>query len=162
MVAKVGYFVVSALLVGYLALAGHRAVLLIREGTWVTLTLGVAVLALPLIGGWFLWRSFRFVLHANRLGRELDAAGGLPVDDLPRTPSGRIDQAAADAAFAERRAEVEARPEDWRCWFRLAIAYHDARDTPRARRAMEHAIALHAGRTPRAPRRRGRAEPESA
>ncbi|SOD64670.1 hypothetical protein SAMN06297387_118123 [Streptomyces zhaozhouensis] len=146
MVAKVGYAVVSVLLVGYLALAGHRAVLLIREGTWVTVALGVAVMALPLIGGWFLWRSFRFVLHANRLGRELDAEGGLAVDDLPRTPSGRIDRDAADEAFARRQAEVEERPEDWRCWFRLAVAYHDARDTPRARRTMEHAIALHAGR----------------
>ncbi|KAB8161649.1 hypothetical protein FH609_025870 [Streptomyces sp. 3MP-14] len=151
MAAKVGYLVVSVLLVGYLALAGHRALLLIREGTWITVALGVAVLALPLIGGWFLWRSFRFVLFANRLSRELDAEGGLPVDDLPRTPSGRIDREAADVAFARRKAEVEERPEDWRCWFRLAVAYHDARDTPRARRTMEHAIALHAGRP--APRR---------
>ncbi|UED86946.1 hypothetical protein [Streptomyces profundus] len=159
MAAKAGYFLVSALLIGYFGLTGHRAVLLLREGTWATVTLGVAVLALPLIGGWFLWRSFHFVLCANRLGRELDAEGGLPVDDLPRTPGGRIDRAAADAAFAERRAEVEAAPEDWRRWFRLALAYHDARDTPRARGAMSHAIALHAGRTPpRARRATGAAE----
>lgn len=151
MAAKLGYLVVSLLLVGYLALAGHRAVLLITDGAWVTLVLGLAVLALPLIGGWFLWRSLRFVLAANRLSRELDAEGGLAVDDLPRTPSGRVERDAADAAFALRRAEVEERPDDWRCWFRLAVAYHDARDTPRARRTMEHAIALHAGRP--APRR---------
>ncbi|WP_062206120.1 hypothetical protein [Streptomyces sp. NBRC 109706] len=148
MAAKAGYFLVSALLIGYFGLTGHRAVLLLREGTWPTVTLGLAVLVLPLIGGWFLWRSLHFVLRANRLSRELDAEGGLPVDDLPRTPGGRIDRAAADAAFAERRAEVEAGPGDWRCWFRLALAYHDAGDTPRARRTMTRAIALHAGRTP--------------
>jgi len=37
-------------------------------------------------------------------------------------------------------------PDDWRSWFRLAVAYHDARDTPRARKAMQRAIALHDGR----------------
>ena len=141
---RLQYFLMSAALLGYFGLAGQRGVLLIAHGTWVSVPLGVAVLVLPLLGAWFLWRSLRFVLDANRLARELDAEGGLPVDDLPRTPSGRIERAAADAVFARRRAETEARPEDWRCWFRLAIAYHDARDTPRARKAMQHAIALHA------------------
>ena len=88
--------------------------------------------------------GFRFD-ERNRAAR----FAGLPADDLVRTPSGRVDRAAADAAFARRRAETEANPGDWRCWFRLAVAYHDARDTPRARRAMQHAIALHAGRPPR-------------
>ncbi|MGW5680055.1 hypothetical protein ACWEV4_34170, partial [Streptomyces sp. NPDC003860] len=32
---------------------------------------------------------------------------GLPVDDLARTPSGRIDRDAADEVFARRRAETE-------------------------------------------------------
>ncbi|MDT0321029.1 MULTISPECIES: hypothetical protein [unclassified Streptomyces] len=143
------FLLLSVVLVGYFGLVGHRGVLLIGEGTWVTVPLGVAVLVLPLLGAWFLWRSAHFVLRANRLARELEAEGGLPVDDLARTPSGRVDRAAADAAFARRRAETEANPGDWRCWFRLAVAYHDARDTPRARKAMQHAIALHAGRPPR-------------
>ncbi|RKN38713.1 hypothetical protein [Streptomyces hoynatensis] len=143
--ARFLYFLMSAALVGYFLLAGQRGVLLIAHGTWVSVPLGAAVLVLPLLGAWFLWRSLRFVLDANRLARELDAEGGLPVDDLPRAPSGRIQREAADAVFAQRRAEAEAHPEDWRCWFRLAVAYHDARDTPRARKAMQHAIALHAG-----------------
>ncbi|WP_326596219.1 hypothetical protein [Streptomyces sp. NBC_01803] len=148
--AKIGYLVLCAAMLVYAALIGHRGVLLVLEGTWVTVPLGAAVLVLPLLGGWFLWRSLRFVLDANRLARELDAEGGLPVDELARTPSGRVDRAAADEVFARRRAEAEATPGDWRCWFRLAVAYHDARDTPRARRAMQHAIALRAGRRSRA------------
>ena len=146
-----GYLVVSLLLVVYVVFVGYRGVVLISWGTWVTVPFGVAVLVLPLLACWFLWHSTRFVRQANRLSRELDAEGGLAVDDLPRAPSGRIDREAADAAFAERRAETEANPGDWRCWFRLAVAYHDARDTPRARRTMNHAIALHAGRAPAAP-----------
>lgn len=45
--------------------------------------------------------------------------------------------------FERRREETEDTPDDWRCWFRLAVAYQDARDTPRARKAMQRAIALH-------------------
>ena len=40
---------------------------------------------------------------------------------------------AADAAFADRQAEVEAEPDSWRGWYRLALAYDDAGDRPRAR-----------------------------
>ncbi len=101
---------------------------------------------MPLIGVWFLWQTTRFAAGADRLARELDAEGGLPPDELRRTPNGRIDRDSADEVFARRRTETEAAPEDWRAWFRLAVAYHDARDTPRARRAMQRAIALHDGR----------------
>ncbi|MDB1089732.1 hypothetical protein PJ985_19430 [Streptomyces sp. ACA25] len=147
--ARLTYALLSAVLIVYFVLVGHRGVLLIRHGTWVTVLFGLAALVLPLIGAWFLWHSTRFAQRANRLARELDAEGGLPVDDLPRTPSGRIDRGAADAAFVRRQAETEQNPGDWRCWFRLAIAYHDARDTPRARKAMQHAINLRAGRDSR-------------
>lgn len=140
---RIGYAVLCTVLVVYFVLAGHRGVLLIGEGTWVTVPLGASVLVLPLLGVWFLWHSTRFVRDAHRLGRELEAEGGLPSDEPARTPSGRIDRASAEEIFARRRAETETHPEDWRCWFRLAVAYHDARDTPRARKAMQHAIALH-------------------
>ncbi|GAA4656600.1 hypothetical protein GCM10023347_02960 [Streptomyces chumphonensis] len=140
--AKITYFVLAAVLVVYFVLVGSRGVLLIQQGTLVTVAFGAAVLVLPLIGAWFLWHNTRFALSAGQLARQLEAEGGLPEDDLARTPGGRIDRDSADAAFARRQAETEARPEDWRSWFRLAVAYHDARDTPRARKAMRHAIAL--------------------
>lgn len=144
--AKITYLVTALVLVVYFVLAGSRGVLLIRHGTPLTVVFGVAVLVLPVIGIWFLWKNTQFVQRANRLAAELEAEGGLPVDELVRTPSGRVDRASADAVFARRRAETEDHPDDWRCWFRLAVAYHDARDTPRARKAMQRAIALHAGR----------------
>ncbi|WP_073949081.1 tetratricopeptide repeat protein [Streptomyces kebangsaanensis] len=146
--AKITYLVTAAVLVFYFVLVGSRGVLLIQSGTPVTVTFGIAVLILPVIGLWFLWKNTRFVRRANQLAAELDAEGGLPVDDLKRTPSGRVDRDAADEVFARRRAETEAAPDDWRTWFRLAIAYHDARDTPRARKAMQRAIALHDGKRP--------------
>ncbi|MFD7946890.1 hypothetical protein ACFV5K_28800, partial [Streptomyces sp. NPDC059744] len=69
---------------------------------------------------------------------------------LVRTPAGRIDRDSADAVFVRRREETEDSPDDWRCWFRLAVAYQDARDTPRARKAMQRAIALHMSTSNRA------------
>ncbi|MEU6452520.1 hypothetical protein [Streptomyces sp. NPDC046979] len=144
--AKISYLVTAAVLVFYFVLAGGRGVMLIEAGTPLTVTFGVAVLILPVIGIWFLWKNTQFVRRANQLAAELDAEGGLPVDDLKRTPSGRVDRESADEVFARRKAETEDAPDDWRSWFRLAVAYHDARDTPRARKAMQRAIALHDGK----------------
>ncbi|MFD7900469.1 hypothetical protein [Streptomyces sp. NPDC059743] len=148
--AKIAYCVTAAVLVVYFVLVGSRGVLLIQQGTVITVALGAAVLVLPVIGVWFLWKNTQFVSRANRLAAELDAEGGLPLDELVRTAGGRIDRESADAVFAERRAQTEDSPDDWRCWFRLAVAYHDARDTPRARKAMQRAIALHDGKPVRA------------
>jgi hypothetical protein len=148
--AKITYCITAAVLVVYFVLVGSRGVLLLEQGTLLTVTFGVAVLILPVIGLWFLWKNTQFVSRANRLAEELDAEGGLPVDELVRTAAGRIDRDSADAVFAERRAETEDSPDDWRCWFRLAVAYHDARDTPRARKAMQRAIALHDNKPVRA------------
>ncbi|GKQ39765.1 hypothetical protein [Streptomyces sp. A012304] len=141
--AKLSYTLTAAVLVFYFGLVGSRGVMLIQSGTVLTVTFGVAVLILPVIGVWFLWKNTQFVRRANALAAELEAEGGLPVDELKRTPSGRIDRDSADAVFALRKAETEEAPDDWRSWFRLAVAYHDARDTPRARKAMQRAIALH-------------------
>ncbi|MEU7086446.1 hypothetical protein [Streptomyces achromogenes] len=148
--AKITYLVTAAVLVFYFLLVGSRGVMLIQDGRLLTVTFGVAVLILPVIGVWFLWKNTAFVRRANQLAAELEAEGGLPADELKRLPSGRIDRDSADEVFARRKAETEASPGDWRCWFRLAVAYHDARDTPRARKAMQRAIALHDGKPVRA------------
>ncbi|MEC4019193.1 tetratricopeptide repeat protein [Streptomyces sp. H27-D2] len=144
--AKITYFVLAAVLVVYFLLVGSRGLLLIQHGTVLTVVFGAAVLILPVIGIWFLWQTTKFARGADRLAAELAAEGGLPEDELVRTPAGRIDRDSADAVFARRRDETELTPDDWRAWFRLAVAYHDARDTPRARKAMQRAIALHDGR----------------
>ncbi|MFJ4685832.1 hypothetical protein ACIQNG_37500 [Streptomyces sp. NPDC091377] len=147
--AKISYALTAAVLVFYFVLVGSRGILLIKAGTLLTVTFGVAVLILPVIGVWFLWKNTQFVRKANALATLLDTEGGLPEDELRRLPSGRVDRDSADEVFARRKAETEASPEDWRTWFRLAVAYRDARDTPRARKAMQRAITLHdtAGRT---------------
>jgi hypothetical protein len=127
-------------------LVGWRGVLLIRVGSPVAVLFGVSVIAIPVIGAWVLWRELSFGMHTQAMARQLEVEGGLPVDDLPRRPSGRPERAAADAAFTQRKAEAEAEPDNWRTWYRLAVAYDDAGDRRRAREAMRHAIALHSPR----------------
>ncbi|NHC13588.1 hypothetical protein [Motilibacter deserti] len=136
----------AALVVVYAVLIGWRGVTLIGDGRPVPVVLGVAVLLLPVVGVWLTVAELRFGRSVEALGQELGAEGGLPVDDLPRRPSGRPERAAADELFARRRDEAKAAPEDWRTWFRLALAYDSAGDRARARRTMRRAIAVHAGR----------------
>ncbi|MEU9705732.1 hypothetical protein [Streptomyces sp. NPDC047981] len=143
---KITYVFLATVLVLVFGVVAMEGVLLVLTGEPAAMGMGAVAFLLPCVGGWFLWKNTAFARNAQRLARELEAEGGLPVDELKRTAGGRIDRDSADEVFAKRRAETEDSPEDWRCWFRLAVAYHDARDTPRARKAMQRAIALHAGR----------------
>jgi hypothetical protein len=129
----------------YIVFAGMRAWALASTGEPALILFGACVVVIPVIGVWVLWRELRFGQRTQRLGEELGREGGLPEDDLPRAPSGRIDKDAADARFADYESAVQASPDDWRCWYRLAIGYDDARDRKRARAAMRRAIALHDG-----------------
>ncbi|MFF3605434.1 MULTISPECIES: hypothetical protein [unclassified Streptomyces] len=143
---KITYVFLATVLVLVFGVVGMEGVLLLLTGEPAAMGMGAVAFLLPVVGGWFLWKNTSFARRANRLAAELEAEGGLPVDELKRTQGGRIDRDSADEVFALRKAEAEDSPEDWRCWFRLAVAYHDARDTPRARKAMQRAIALHEGR----------------
>ncbi len=128
----------------YALLLGQRAFLLIRDGRPAFVLLGVGVLILPVIGFVLVQREVRFGLATERLARSLEAKGQLPLDELPRLPSGRVDASGADEVFERRRAEVEAAPEDVAAWYALAVAYGDARDSRRGREAMRHALELFA------------------
>ena len=135
--------VMAVILVFYAVLLGAKGVAFIASGEPAAVTLGVAVLVLPLIGLGLVWREIVFGRRSAELAAALESEGGLPVDDLPRRPSGRVDRAAADEAFVVRQAEVEAQPENWQAWYRLALAYDDAGDRTRARSAVRRAIELY-------------------
>ena len=128
----------------YAVLIGAKGVGLLASGSLVGQALGLALVVLPLVGLLLVWREIDFGRRTAVLARTLEAEGGLPVDDLPRRPSGRVDRGAADAQFARMRDDAEAHPDDWRVWFRLALAYDAAGDRTRARAAARHAVALHA------------------
>ncbi len=135
--------VLVAVVVFYAGLIGFKGILLLRSDSVVGQVLGVALLLLPVLGLALVWREIEFGRRTAVLARQLAEEGGLPVDDLPRRPSGRVDRAAADARFATMREQAEADPDDWRAWFRLALAYDVAGDRTRARGAARHALTLH-------------------
>jgi hypothetical protein len=149
--------VVVALLVGallvYLAIVGYQGLLLLGTGRPVGVVLGMAILALPLLGGYVTWREVQFGAASERLAERLSAAGRWPTEVLPTRPSGRPDRAAADSVFARRREEVELDPDDWAAWYRLGLAYEDAGDRRRARQAVRRAITLADEGTPDTPDR---------
>jgi hypothetical protein len=130
------------LLVLYLAFIVQYAILLLRIDEPIAKGMGVALIVLPLVGAWALASELLFAVRAERLLRVLREDGGLPDDDLPRLPSGRIDPDAADAVFPRYQAEAEAAPQSWRAWLRLGLAYDASADRRRARWAMREAIRL--------------------
>lgn len=140
--AKVGAALLTIFLLFYLVLTFQRGWLLLTTGGWVAHLLGAALLLLPIIGVWALVRELLFGAGMERLAGILEGEGGLPPDNLPRTPGGRIVRSAADAAFEKYQQETEAAPGDWRSWFRLSCAYDVAGDRKRARSTMRDAIAM--------------------
>ncbi len=133
---------ISALTLLYVVAVAGRAISLIATGEVVAIVLGLGVLLVPFLGAALLAREWWTAVQVQRMADELAARGALAPDTLPRTPGGRIDRGAADAAFAQAQADVEQSPEDWAAWFRLGFAYDAARDRSRARSALRTALRL--------------------
>ncbi|KLO30215.1 membrane protein [Mycolicibacter heraklionensis] len=135
-------FMCLALLM-YLAFLGRIAVLLIASGSVPAIGMGLALLIMPFLGLWAMIATLRDGFAHQRLSR-LIAEEGMELDAgaLPRRPSGRIERDAADALFHAVRAELDADPDNWRRWYRLARAYEFAGDRRRAREAMKTAVQL--------------------
>ncbi|WP_019137498.1 hypothetical protein [Cellulomonas massiliensis] len=146
-VATAGAVALTALLALYVWLVAVRAVALVRTGEPVAVVMGVALLVLPLLVVGLIVREWLLAVEVQRMADELAAADELPVDDLPRSPGGRIDRAAARAAFEGARERVDAAPDDWRVWYHVAFAYDAAGDRSRARESLRRAARLHRART---------------
>ncbi|WGD38261.1 tetratricopeptide repeat protein [Lysinibacter sp. HNR] len=152
-----GVILMTALLGLYTLLLGQKAVLLLLSGIPVGVALGVALLFMPLIMVWAIWRELSFGVQSNRLYRELtereeretthpdetgDERVGLPRQTLPTLPSGRVDRAAAKKAFPLYQEAAECNPQDWSVWFRLGLIYDACGDRRRARQTIRRAIEL--------------------
>jgi tetratricopeptide (TPR) repeat protein len=143
--AKLGAVVMAVLLAVYLALVGWRAVQFVQTGEPVAVAMGVALIVLPVLAAWAIWRELQFGVRSQRLVRRLEEEGGLDLG-MPLRPSGRPERAAADDAFPAFRDAVESDPASWRAWLRLGLAYDAAGDRRRARSAVRRAIELERAR----------------
>ncbi len=146
--ARTTAVVMVLVLIVYLVVAGAQAITLLGSGEPISMGLGLGLLILPLIGLWIIWREMQFGFGVQKMARQLEEEGGLPVDNLPRTEGGRIDRSAADAEFAVVEQTTRADPGNWRAWFRVAAAYDAAGDRKRARAAMRYALGVYEGKIP--------------
>ncbi|WP_421733289.1 hypothetical protein [Cellulomonas sp.] len=138
-----GAVALTGLLALYVWLVATRATALVRTGEPVGIGLGIAFWILPPLVIWLVAREWLLAIDVQRMADELAAADELPIDDLPRSPGGRIDRAAAREAFEPARELAEAEPDDWRSWYHLAFAYDAAGDRRRARESLRTASRLH-------------------
>lgn len=142
--ARLGAAFTVAVMVMVSSAMAVTGVSLLGSGDLVQAGVGVGVLLLVLVGVVLVIGEVRLGAASQRLAGRLAQEGGLPYDPpgVTRRASGRLDKADADAVFEQRKAEVEAAPQEWRAWWRLAAAYGEARDPRRGRRAMRRAVSL--------------------
>ena len=134
-------------LVVYFLMLGRTAVVFIGSGEPAAIGLGIALLVFPLIGVWVLFSTLRAGFAHQRLARLAREQGmDLDVSDLPHRPSGRVERDAADALFVTVKGELEADPDNWVRWYRLARAYDYAGDRSRARETMRTAVRMQESR----------------
>ncbi|MHC9293466.1 hypothetical protein ACRCUN_13420 [Mycobacterium sp. LTG2003] len=130
-------------LVVYFLMLGRTAFAFITSGEPAAIGLGLALLVFPLIGVWVLFSTLRAGFAHQRLARLARERGmELDLSALPRRPSGRIERDAADELFVTVKTELEADPDNWVRWYRLARAYDYAGDRTRARETMRTAVRM--------------------
>ncbi|WP_404290110.1 tetratricopeptide repeat protein [Glutamicibacter arilaitensis] len=129
------------LFVLYIVMSFTQAMRFMSTGEPIAIAMGVAVFVIPALGVWILIREILFGLRTEKMGKILGELGELP-EDLPRMPSGRFVREAADADFPIHKQDVEAHPESWKSWYRLALAYDASGDRKRARTSMRTAVNL--------------------
>lgn len=142
MMSRIGVALMGAALLVYLAVAVWLAVMFFAVGTGVSIGMGVALIVLAPVGAWALVREMQFGFAADRLGRELDAEGGMPPVETELTPSGRIAGADADPLIARYTADADAAPADWRARYRLGVVQDAAGRRKDARASIREAIRL--------------------
>ncbi|WAA67643.1 hypothetical protein [Microbacterium oxydans] len=140
--SRIGVGLMAAALLVYLAVAIWLAVMFISVGTPVSVGMGITLLVLAPIGAWALVREMMFGFGADRLGRLLDAEGGMPPVETELTPSGRIARADADPLIARYTAEADASGDDWRARYRLGVVQDAAGRRKDARASIREAIRL--------------------
>lgn len=111
--------VMAAAFAVYAVLVAWRGWDFVASGEPAAVGLGLAVLVLPLLAGWLVWREVRFGFRMQELGSRIET----------------VDERSLD----ERLAAAQADPDDWRAWYWAGVGLLDAGDKKQARAALEHA-----------------------
>jgi len=103
----------------YAVLVAWRGWDFIASGEPAAVGLGLAVLVLPLVAGWLVWREVRFGFRMQEL-------------------AGRIEML-DERSLEERIAAARAAPDDWQAWYWAGVGLLEAGDKKQARAALDHA-----------------------
>lgn len=117
------------------------------SSTIVVAATGIVVLSLVLVA----WRTIRRRVMTVSMHELLRAEGGDARLPRRRRRAPLPIRDSADVRFSFVMRDVERQPGDWRSWFRLSLAYADAGDRRRARKAMRQAMRLFAQAKGRGP-----------
>lgn len=137
--SRAAALLMAVLLALYLAAAAGLAVGYLGSANPIGISMGIALMVLPILGAWALVREVRFGLATERLIRRLAEQGDLV--DWPDL-AGVARREAAKERFAALRDRVMAEPDSWPALLNLALCYDAAGDRPRARNAARRAILL--------------------
>ena len=147
MTSRIGVAVMGAGLLIYLLVAIWLSVMFIIAGTPASIGMGIALILLAPIGAWALIRELMFGFAADKLGRALDAEGGMPAAPDQLMPSGRLLPADADRLVTEYSTSADEQPADWRARYRLGVVQDAAGRRKDARSSIREAIRLSRAQT---------------
>lgn len=142
MISRIGVAVMAAALLLYMVAVGWIAVLFITGGSPAGIAMGIALAVLAPIGAWAMIRELVFGFQADRLGRALDAEGGMPEAPEQLAPSGRLLKDDVEPLIAGYTADADATPSDWRARYRLGVVQDAAGLRKDARASIREAIRL--------------------
>jgi hypothetical protein len=111
--------VMAAAFAVYAVLVAWRGWDFIVAGEPAALGLGLAVLILPLLAGWIVWREVRFGFRMQELGSRITEPDERSLD--------------------ERIVAAQEAPDDWRAWYWAGVGLYDAGEKKQARAAFDHA-----------------------
>ncbi|MEZ5159249.1 MAG: hypothetical protein R2687_10495 [Candidatus Nanopelagicales bacterium] len=119
MTARRVALVMAGLFAVYAVLVAWRGWDFIASGEPAAIGLGLAVLILPVLAGWLVWREVRFGFRMQELAERIET-----VDERP---------------LEQRIEAAQAAPDDWLAWYWAGVGYLDAGDKKQARTALDHA-----------------------
>ena len=131
--AKPVAFIMTLLLAVYMAFSVSRGLVLISSNNGPAQILGVAVILIPVLGSYLVFREIRFGFATARVAKEIDPEL-LPMKVATDEENEAYLKAAVESA--------KAAPESWTAWYQVALGYHVTGDRKGARESMRHAIGL--------------------
>ncbi len=126
-------FALGVVLAVYMLFSALRGIDLIQSGDLAAQIMGVAVVLIPVVASYLIYREVRFGYATARIGKAMD-------ESLLPTFGMTTEQESAylDAALESARADESS----WSRWYCVAIGYDLNNDRKRARESMRQAIAL--------------------